>query len=54
MMERISIHDLARVVDYLEGTNDPRRTEDGNIRHKLIDSIVTAFTAALCGALFSE
>jgi predicted transposase YbfD/YdcC len=49
MMGAISIHELARVVDYLEEINDPRRTEYGNIRHKLIDIIVIAFTAALCG-----
>ncbi|MDR1930580.1 MAG: transposase family protein [Treponema sp.] len=48
-MKAVSIHDLARVADYLEGINDPRRTEYGNIRHKLIDIIVIAFTAALCG-----
>jgi hypothetical protein len=29
--------------------NDPRRTKYGNIRHKLIDLIGIAFTAALCG-----
>jgi hypothetical protein len=49
MMRSISIHDLARVIDYLEGINDPRRRAYGNIRNKLIDSIVIAFTAALCG-----
>jgi hypothetical protein len=48
-MGKISIHDLARVVDCLDRINDPRRTEYGNIRHKLIDIIVIAFTAALCG-----
>jgi predicted transposase YbfD/YdcC len=48
-MRTISIHELARVIDYLEQINDPRRTEYGNIRHKLIDIIVIAFTAALCG-----
>jgi hypothetical protein len=36
-MGPISIHELARVVDYLEAINDPRRTEYGDIRHKLID-----------------
>jgi hypothetical protein len=40
---------MARIVDYLEEINDPRRTKYGNIRHKLIDLIVIAFTAALCG-----
>jgi hypothetical protein len=40
---------MARIVDYLEEINDPRRTKYGNIRHKLIDIIVIAFTAALCG-----
>jgi predicted transposase YbfD/YdcC len=49
MMGNISIHDLARVADYLDQTNDPRRTAYGNIRHKLTDIIVIAFTAALCG-----
>jgi hypothetical protein len=49
MMGKISISDLARVVDYLEAINDPRRTAYGNIRHKLIDIIVRAFTAGLCG-----
>ncbi|MDR1929113.1 MAG: ISAs1 family transposase, partial [Treponema sp.] len=49
MMGKISIHELARVIDYLEEINDPRRTKYGNIRHKLIDIIVIAFTAALCG-----
>jgi hypothetical protein len=47
-MERISIGELAHVIDYLEQINDPRRTEYGNIRHKLIDSIVIAFMSALC------
>ena len=42
-----SLHDLARVIDYLEQIKDPRQTEYGNIRHKLIDSIVIAFTVAL-------
>ncbi|MDR1903416.1 MAG: transposase family protein [Treponema sp.] len=40
---------MARVVDYLDKINDPRRTAYGNIRHKLIDIIVRAFTAVLCG-----
>jgi hypothetical protein len=40
---------LARAADYLEAINDPRRAEYGNIRYKLIDLIVIAFTAALCG-----
>jgi predicted transposase YbfD/YdcC len=48
-MGSISIHDLARVIDYLNQIHDPRRTEYGNIRHKLIDIIVIAFTAVLCG-----
>jgi hypothetical protein len=48
-MERIGIDELAQVIDYLEGIHDPRRTKYGNIRHKLIDSIVIAFTATLCG-----
>ena len=48
-MATISIRDLARVSDFLDEINDPRRTEYGNIRHKLVDIIVTAFTAALCG-----
>jgi predicted transposase YbfD/YdcC len=48
-MGSISIRDLAQVIDYLEEINDPRRTKYGNIRHKLIDIIVIAFTAALCG-----
>ncbi|MDR2071264.1 MAG: transposase family protein [Treponema sp.] len=38
-----------QVIDYLEGIHDPQRTEYGNIRHKLIDSIVLALTATLCG-----
>jgi hypothetical protein len=46
---KISIRDLARVEDFLDGINDPRRTEYGNIRHKLAGIIVIAFTAALCG-----
>jgi hypothetical protein len=49
MMGNISVHDLARVMDYLEEIHDPRRTEYGNIRHKLITIIVIAFTAVLCG-----
>jgi hypothetical protein len=49
MMGSINIHDLARVIDYLEKINGPQRTAYGNIRHKLIDLIVIAFTAALCG-----
>jgi hypothetical protein len=48
-MRTISIHELARVADYLEEINDPRRTEYENIRHKLLNIIVIAFTAALCG-----
>jgi predicted transposase YbfD/YdcC len=48
-MGNISVRDLARVIDYLEAINDPRRTKYGNIRHKLIDIIVIAFTATLCG-----
>jgi hypothetical protein len=44
-MEAISIHDLAWVVDYLEEISDPRRTDYGNIWHKLIDLIVIAFAA---------
>jgi hypothetical protein len=48
-MESISVRDLARVADYLEQINDLRRTAYGNIRHKLVDIIVTAFTAVLCG-----
>jgi hypothetical protein len=49
MMDAISIQDMARVVDYLDKINDPRGTAYGNIRHKLIDIIVIAFTAVLCG-----
>jgi hypothetical protein len=48
-MKTISIGDLARVADYPEQINDPRRTAYGNIRHKLADIIVIAFTAVLCG-----
>ncbi|MDR1302226.1 MAG: transposase family protein [Treponema sp.] len=48
-MGNISIRDLERVIDYLEEINDPRRTKYGKIRHKLIDIMVIAFTAALCG-----
>ena len=48
-MAKISIRDLARVADFLDGINDPRRTAYGNIRHKLVDIIVITFTAALCG-----
>jgi hypothetical protein len=48
-MKAISIQDMARVVDYLDKINDPLRTAYGNIRHKLIDIIVIAFTAVLCG-----
>jgi hypothetical protein len=33
-MAKISMRDLARVVDFLDELNDPRRTEYGNIRHK--------------------
>jgi hypothetical protein len=49
-MEQISIRELAQVIDYLEGIHDPRGTEYGNIRYKLIDSIVLALTATLCGS----
>jgi hypothetical protein len=48
-MAKISIRDLARAADFLDGINDPRRTAYGNIRHKLADIIVIAFTAVLCG-----
>ncbi|MDR0377653.1 MAG: transposase family protein [Spirochaetaceae bacterium] len=40
---------MTRAADYLDQINDPRRTAYGNIRHKLVDIIVTAFTAVLCG-----
>jgi hypothetical protein len=46
-MKSISMRDLARVADYLEQINDPRRTAYGNIRHKLVDIIVITFTALL-------
>ncbi|MDR2393115.1 MAG: hypothetical protein LBD93_03010 [Treponema sp.] len=49
MMGSISIHDLARVIDYPEQINDPRRRAYGNIRHKPIDLIVIAFTEARGG-----
>jgi hypothetical protein len=49
MMESISIHELARVIDYLEQINDPRRRTYGNIRYKLAGIIVIAFTVVLCG-----
>jgi hypothetical protein len=48
-MGSISIRNLEWVIDYLEELHDPQRTEYGNIRHKLIDIIVIAFTATLCG-----
>jgi hypothetical protein len=48
-MKSISMRDLARVADYPGHTSDPRRTAYGNIRHKLADIIVIAFTALLCG-----
>ncbi|MDR0636807.1 MAG: ISAs1 family transposase [Treponema sp.] len=48
-MAKISIRDLARAADFLDEINDPRRTAYGNIRHKLVDIIVIAFTAGLCG-----
>jgi hypothetical protein len=35
-MGSISIHDAARVIDYPEEIHDPRRTEYGNIRRKLV------------------
>jgi hypothetical protein len=54
MMAKISMRDLARVVDFLDEINDPRRTKYGNIRHKLVDIIVIAFTAALCGYEYNE
>jgi hypothetical protein len=36
-------------VDYSGHINDLRRTAYGNIRHKLADIIVIAFTVVLCG-----
>ncbi|MDR0636556.1 MAG: ISAs1 family transposase, partial [Treponema sp.] len=48
-MAKISIRDLARAADFLDEINDPRRMVYGNIRHKLVDIIVTAFTTVLCG-----
>jgi hypothetical protein len=48
-MRSISQEELERVKDHLGKIKYPRRTEYGNIRHKLIDIIVIAFTAALCG-----
>jgi hypothetical protein len=35
-MGPISIHDLARVVDYLEEINDPRRTEYGRLKQDFL------------------
>jgi hypothetical protein len=48
-MKSISARDLARVADCLEQTSGLRRTAYGNIRHKLANIIVTAFTSLLCG-----
>jgi hypothetical protein len=48
-MKSISVRDPARVAGYPEQIKDPRRTAYGNIRHKLADIIVIAFTAVLCG-----
>jgi hypothetical protein len=48
-MKSIGVRYLTRVADYLEQINDPRRMVYGNIRHKLVDIIVIAFTAVLCG-----
>jgi hypothetical protein len=48
-MKSISACELARVVDYPGQIKDPRWTAYGNIRHKLADIIVIAFTAVLCG-----
>jgi hypothetical protein len=36
--------------EYLDGIPEPRRTAYGNIRHKLMDILVIAFTATLCGS----
>jgi hypothetical protein len=47
-MKSISVHDPVQVANYPEQINDPQRTAYGNIRHKLVDIIVTAFTAVLC------
>jgi hypothetical protein len=48
-MEKISIREPAQVIDYQEQIKYPRRTGYGNIRRKLIDIIVIAFTATPCG-----
>jgi hypothetical protein len=48
-MAKIGMRELVRIVDFLDEINDFRRVEYGNIRHKLIDIIVIAFTASLCG-----
>jgi hypothetical protein len=45
----INEKDVMEMNKYMGGINEPRRTVYGNIRHKLIDIIVIAFTAVLCG-----
>jgi hypothetical protein len=47
---KISDENIQETGEYLGGVKEPGRTEYGNIRHKLIDIIVIAFTATLCGS----
>jgi hypothetical protein len=44
----ITAENIREMGEYLGEIHEPRRTEYGNIRHKLIDIIVIGFTATLC------
>jgi hypothetical protein len=46
----ITDENIQGIGEYLGEIEEPRRTVYGNFRHKLMDIIVIAFTAALCGS----
>jgi predicted transposase YbfD/YdcC len=46
----ITEENIREMSEYLGEIKEPRRTEYGNFRHKLIDIIVIAFTSTLCGS----
>jgi hypothetical protein len=45
----ITDENIQEMAGYPGGVEEPRRTADGNFRHKLTGIIVIAFTATLCG-----
>jgi predicted transposase YbfD/YdcC len=49
-MMDVTEENIKEMGEYLGEITEPRRTEYGNFRHKLIDIIVIGFTATLCGS----